>query len=292
MKIRILKNMSEYVQGIVLEIILKNKAFEKNLSNIETLLLGASELQCAVDASMMKNTFNLGLKGFDLYTISRIFLNYYKKMPNLKNIVLFYSPFFNDFDLNYTEQWWYRVFSKILFGVKYNNFILRNLIHEPYARNIIIKTYKNDNYKHKCTDKGSLEGLEYFNIAKNVDWLTPEQFEEHNLKTALGAIKNCFRGKSQFKYLKQMYKAAKQQNINFILCYHCYAKEWIEYMPHEKLLFKLPNNFVKENNVKLINCYNLHYDTHFYIDYNHLNKEGAKLFTLDFVNLLKEYIDF
>ena len=63
-------------------------------------------------------------------------------------------------------------------------------------------------------------------------------------------------------------------------------------MPHEKLLFKLPNNFVKENNVKLINCYNLHYDTHFYIDYNHLNKEGAKLFTLDFVNLLKEYIDF
>ena len=265
------------------------------IARIESLILE----QGINDAIMRAKTYlDAGADGIMIHSRQKTFdetkefAKLYNQLPNLKNIVLFYSPFFNDFDLNYTEQWWYRVFSKILFGVKYNNFILRNLIHEPYARNIIIKTYKNDNYKHKCTDKGSLEGLEYFNIAKNVDWLTPEQFEEHNLKTALGAIKNCFRGKSQFKYLKQMYKAAKQQNINFILCYPCYAKEWIEYMPHEKLLFKLPNNFVKENNVKLINCYNLHYDTHFYIDYNHLNKEGAKLFTLDFVNLLKEYIDF
>ncbi|HIT55875.1 TPA: hypothetical protein IAA92_06400 [Candidatus Galligastranaerophilus intestinigallinarum] len=54
MKIRILNKMPEYIQDIALEIELKKESFEKNLSNIETLLLGTSELQCAVDASMMK----------------------------------------------------------------------------------------------------------------------------------------------------------------------------------------------------------------------------------------------
>lgn len=292
MEFRILNKMPEYIQDIALEIELKKESFEKNLSNIETLLLGSSELQCATDASMMKNAFNLGLKGFDLYTISQIFLNYYKKMPNLKNIVLFYSPFFNDYDLNYTEQWWYVVFSKILFGIKYRKVILKNIIYELYCKNKLTKIYRNNNCRYKCSDEGCLGGLEYINIQKHINRFSPGQFEEHNLKTALGTIKNCFRGKSQFKYLEQMYKTARQQNLNFILCYPCYSKEWVEYMPHEKLLFKLPNDFVKENNVKLINCYNLHYDTHFYIDYNHLNKEGAKLFTLDFVNLLKEHMDF
>lgn len=73
MEFRILNKMPEYIQDIALEIELKKESFEKNLSNIETLLLGSSELQCATDASMMKNAFNLGLKGFDLYTISQIF---------------------------------------------------------------------------------------------------------------------------------------------------------------------------------------------------------------------------
>jgi hypothetical protein len=97
---------------------LKKSLLEKNIENIDVLILGSSHAYHGIDPEVISSkSFNLAYYIQDLYYDYMLFDKYKGKLKNLKCVILSISYFSLWFDLSESIEKWKKFFYKEYFGI-------------------------------------------------------------------------------------------------------------------------------------------------------------------------------
>lgn len=225
--------------------------------NIRTLILGSSH--GAYGYRAMETEFNFCLASQDLYYSYKLYELYAKNLPNLKNIILFYSVFSNGFLLDKTSEKERAIAYKKLFNIP----ILNNCFFLKFKSlffNMSLKKFKKAPITY---NNGNEINYVFMNIPLN------ERIKQH--------YKNNQRENKQNHWIKKLSDLAKENNHNLYIVLSPAKTAYKECLPNSKELFKDLLNLVESINVTLIDLYdsNLFIDDDFG-DYDHLTQKGAE----------------
>ena len=268
--IDLLKGKSNYRPLIIYPKMLKKLySFENKKNCINTLILGSSHAEYGYRAK--KNEINLAISYQDLYYSCKI----YEKMnnENVKNIILFYSVFSPGNQLINTQDAYLAIAFKLLFDIEYQDkeYAIRiglNKLEKKY-KNLVSKFAYNEDYY------GNEE--EYISYFSNIP---PE-------KRAIPHYKNNQRHNNQTKYIIEMSKLAKKFNQTIFVVISPATENYKSLLPSSDVLFsELYSTVQNLDNVKLINCYDTHFENNEFVDWDHLNLKGAERLT----NIINSYI--
>lgn len=260
---------------------IKKILLEKSLDKIEYLFLGSSHLECSFLPEDLENSFNFGIKSLDLYYIFNLYKKYAEKMPNLKNVFLFYSPFFKGWNLAKTTHYHYCIFYKIIFNIEYKNHNLRFTLKEPYYRKKLEQI-------EKSIDKKQLQ--QYNNILTYKNYSshdTNNLIEEVMLEKIISGLRENTRKSDSYEYLKELATDCKKNGVNFSIVLPSYPELLKKMNAHKKILFRDVYKLSKESGVEFLDLYEDVYEQEDFMDQEHFNIEGAQKFT---ANFLKTYM--
>lgn len=249
------------------EALLKRNSLEGYYNEIENLILGSSHGSYAYNPNC--NDFNLCMPSQDLYYSYKLYNRYSPMLPELKNIILFYSVFSSGFDLEKCSEHPRCLIYHNVFGILPKSIDIKPLYKKYYSDFNITKLSKdkfNKNYRGKCLDvKGcSVSRLHKTDVADRVK----------------GALKNHYRNNEQHIYLNNLISEinTNKQRLYIVISpvHSDYRKLCPEYNELFQSLFKIVENNI---NIKVIDCYNLDFDDKYFWDYDHLNPKGAAKLT-------------
>lgn len=254
------------MSAIELNTNLAKKLFRKqagliiNDNKIETLVLGSSHGDYGFRSDLYENSYNLGLTSSDLYFNYQFYKLLFPKLPNLKNLILFYSVFSPGHELEKTKEYHIAILFKLIFGIPYRDSNLK--IYEEKiieALGLIPEEEMPDNYT----------GYEI------PDWFFDEAFGVEN--RAKMHLRENSRSSNQTKYVEKISSLAKKHKHKLTVVLSPAREDYKSFLPDSSELFK------ELNNLKGIDILNYYDDKDFtrddFGDFDHLNQDGAKKLT-------------
>lgn len=237
----------------------KYKEFEDTKDSVKTLILGSSHGAYGYIAK--GDEYNLSLSSQDLYYAYKLYEKY-SNLPNLKNIVLFYSVFTNGFVLDKTSEKQRALAYKKLFGIP----ILHECLYLK-LRNYSFAHYLNKVKKRPIShNNGNLEDYKFFVSPE----ITPELRANQHLK-------NNLREEKQNIWLEKLINLAEEKNQNVYIVLSPATKEYKACLPNSSELFKDLYNVNGLEKATLINLYDSEmFDSEDFGDLDHLNSKGAE----------------
>ena len=249
----------------------KKIGLEQQINTVENLILGCSHGQYSYVPR--KGEYNLCLPSQDLYYSYALYKKYAKKLKNLKHIVLFYSVFSCGYELIKTKED-YRCFHyEKLFGIKPNHRKYADLLREKYEH---FQSYLSEKGK-KLHISQNYRGENPDTKGKNVWRIGKIEPQER----ALNALKNNKRGSVQDKYVEKLINLAQRHGVKVTIVLSPAHAEYKSVLPLKKKLFSHILEIVsKYPEVKMLDFYSYNnFTDEYWWDYDHLNPQGAKIFT-------------
>lgn len=253
------------------EMLIKKKGLEANINNTQTLILGSSHGESAINPKFLKKTYNLSIPSQDLYYSYLLYKKY--NTNKIKNIVLFYSVFSQGFNLIKTSEKQRGLLYDLIFSIPYKiKNDDTNIEKEKY------NNYLSNIKKYLIIDK------DYHGYNQN------SFFIKMNISTKKRAIKHHkenIRKISQLIYIKKIYKLSKLYNQNFIIIIPPAQKIYRNYIPNSDKLFKKLFILTNKLGIKVYNFYkNNNFTVNDFWDSDHLNNQGAIKLTKLIKNIL------
>lgn len=241
--------------------ILKYKNFVININNTKNLVLGSSHARNGFYPQA--EDYNMGGSSQDLYTSYNLYKYVLSKnATNLKNVILFYSPFSPGFQLCKTSEAWKCVPYKVFYNINYQDIPSKTIssiekIFEPRLKKYSVEISKDYRGEYLFYDDiGEQEVLAP--VAKH--WL------KHNRRNS-----------SQNEFIKLFAEEIKANNQELYVIISPIRADLRLLLPNKSVLYKdLYNILEKYPFVHLLDYYDSEdFDVLDYEDCSHLNKNGA-----------------
>jgi hypothetical protein len=239
--------------------------------NIETLVLGSSHGDYGFDSNLCENSYNMCYTSTDLYCCYELYKLFAFQMPNLKNIVLFYSVFSPGFELEKTNEYQIAVFFKLLFNIPYKERYYLKKFEKKFSN--FLKSISEENVHNNYL------GYDKLNIFFDEDYGA--------LKRAKTHLRENLRGNDQTKYVEKILHLTKENRHDLIIVISPAREDYRNSLPEFDELFKDLNSI---KNIKVLNFYNDNdFDNNDFGDFDHLNHNGAKKLTMKICEGLNNY---
>ncbi|MBI34595.1 MAG: hypothetical protein CMP67_04440 [Flavobacteriales bacterium] len=239
----------------------------------KTVIVGDSEIDLAINPSILKSAFSLAQPAEPLYHSYWKLLKYHSDNEQLKNVILGFSYHslsgLNDLRLDH-PRWSHRFFK--------NSYTIEN-INDLNEIPIDFNAYYQVLFKRMALQKFDKHEFYYDEYEEDERVLLPNL--EHVINTHYYHKKeehNC--SQVSERYLDSIVNFCSSNSLNLVLITTPLHKQYIEKVPRKFVLNY--NKVVLKLKTKGINVYdfsNYSLNDSCYLDYNHLNKYGAKLFT-------------
>ena len=255
------------------QLLRKHDIFYNYKEHINTIILGSSHSEFGYRAG--ENEINLGLSYQDLYYNFKIYeiIN----NPKIKNIILFYSVFTPGDSLIMSKSRHYAIAYKMLWGIPYQDENIANDKGLTKLENGYKKRYK------KLLSKSTYKKNDYGNEEKylsSFENLTPEQRAKLHYKINQ-------KHNNQTKYVVKMAKLMQKYEQNMYIVLSPATCEYKEFLPKSEELFAELYSAVKNfENIKIINCYDINFEKNEFVDWDHLNLDGA----IKLTDIIKDFI--
>lgn len=242
------------------EMLIKKESFKINKYNIQTLIIGSSHGDYAVNPLFLKNTFNMSMSSQDLY------YSYYLYKKNntkkIKNIILFYSVFSQGFNLIKTSEKQRCLLYSLIFDIPFQSKIdILEIEKNKYIQ------YLNNLKKNLIIDNNYL-GYEQHHFFIKLNNSIKNRAKKH--------YKENIRNNSQLIYIEKICKLAKNNNQNIFIVIPPAQEKYRSYIPKSDILFK---KILETTNKFKIKIFNFYEDKRFlsndFWDSDHLNNRGA-----------------
>ena len=254
-----------------LDIMAKKKfGIEKELNNLNTLIVGSSHIQNAFIPH--KGEFNLSMASQDLYYSYELIKKY--DTDKIKNFVISFSVFNPGFQIIKTSQFHKCLLYKILFDIDYqfkDSAKEKHLYEREVIYRFIIKRY----LKNFKADENYLGEIDKYSVSK-------KKSSDEYLKNYIdGNIKNNLRENEQINFVTKIIEYAAQNNKNVFWIITPHSEFYRKQIPDKKTLFKkLYEKCSNKSNVEIIDLFD---DNRFFeddfLDCDHLNRKGAEKFS-------------
>jgi len=264
---------------------LKKAYFERNLDSIEILVLGSSHAFYGIDPSYFSmRGFNIAFLSQSLFYDSRIVLNYLKRMPKLKAVIITVSyhsleyqvcdgfgyfhdfPYYQYWGFRYPEILWYdpRNYSKLLNfyseGYRVRKMLFKNVIanysnESRYGYRFNSPVVETADLSEKLVSE-QVHVLDYFCLHSRID--------------------------ENIHYLITMIEALKGARVKPILITIPVTSVFDKFANQQRNRFRIAicNSLARTYQVDYLNYYS---DSRFgdedFYDCDHLNYDGAKKFS-------------
>jgi hypothetical protein len=261
----------------------KKVKFEKNLKNIELLVVGSSEPLYGINPSFLEpKSFNLANVSQSLYYDKELLMAYINGLPKIKTVIISISYFSLWYDIynNSIENWrdyYYYHFWKINtnsnepFNIKKYSYI--SLYGTDFTQQSFFENFQN--LPDLTDDNGYLAD----------SGILPASFTDADAHNRVGEHDRAMKEsslKSNLLYLREILSFLKSKRINAILVTCPVTKRYFSYTDASK------NKFISESINLLCKEYGGNYlyymnderftDNDFW-DFDHLNVYGAEKFT-------------
>lgn len=238
----------------------KFKEIEQYKNETKTLILGSSHGIYGYKA--IDGEYNLALSSQDLYYSYKLYEKYLKELPNLKNVILFYSVFSNGFILDKTGEKQRVLAYKNLFKLPVLNDCLYFKIYNlsfPYYLGKVKK-------RPIICNHGNIENPKFF-VSEEI---TPELRAKQHLK-------NNLRPNKQNYWVENLINLAKENNHKVYIILSPATNAYKNCLPESKELFKDILDLICDKDINLIDLYNSEMFTEDdFGDLDHLNSKGAE----------------
>lgn len=250
---------------------------EKTGPIVQNMILGPCNARCGWVET--KEDINCGVGAQDLYYSYQIYKKYYENFPNLKNIIIFYCPFSQGLDSEYTGHFTSMIAHHVFMGIPYHN--------EDRALSVDFKSFERILQKDYFKIEKAISDYSNEYIGFTRDNILSEEFIKN---VALGHMKNNKRTDRENIYLISLINEAKKNNQNVWVVIPPFMFSYRKYLPEEKSIFS--NLYLiekKYSNVKVLNYFDARNfdETKDFTDYEHLNKQGAEKLTKEIKKCLK-----
>lgn len=239
----------------------------EKMNTVETIVLGSS---CARFGFVEnEKSINFGIDAQDLYYSYKIFEKYIDVIPNLKNVVLYFSIFAPGNNLEKSPQIARTAYYSAYLDIPYRN---RYIVMQKGVLELERKLYKIEPYiqKHLPKIPHDLLTQEHKNI-------NPEAMEKKLISRWLDLNKKA----TEIHYFDKLLFLAEQKGIKALIVTCPYAKRVKEIVPTSDEIFaKMYNICEKYKNVQIYNAFDdPQYTEDDFLDTNHLSRSGAEKIT-------------
>lgn len=249
----------------------KKLGLEKNLDNIQTLVLRGSHADYGVITQGENDIYNLGLTSTDIYLNFKLYEKYSKELSRLKNVVFFYSVFTPGLSLIRINEKYRLVAYKYFLDVPYQD---GNMIDEKLERKITRKCRK---IKQPKIDS------EYFGYEQKNSFMSNISATKRT-KTHL---RENQREPNQLEWLIKLRDLVNKQGRQLYVVIPPVQKSYMDCLPDKRELFKKLYSLDLEN-VKVLDFYDSPlFDDSDLGDFDHLNEKGARKLTDELIQYIK-----
>lgn len=254
----------------------KKKGLVKSCHEIETLVVRGSNADFGFDPSLFPNSYNLGLTSTDLYSTYYIYQSVNKRMPNLKNIIIYLNPASIGFELGRTREK-YRLFAyKYFFDVP----IVYDLSNLKIEKKVLLSSLK---VKNKDEEYLNMSNGYVAHNGCHENYKANERVRTH--------LRENKREPDQINWLKSLVEAIEREGKKAYLVITPMRSDYKDLMPDENEIYKkIFNEFDSEI---ILNFYNDNdFDDMDMFDTDHLNDTGAKKLTKKIYKRLMHDLEF
>lgn len=249
----------------------KKIGFEKNIKTISTLAIRASTADYGFYSPLWKGSFNLGLISSDLFNTYHIYNNYRENLPNLKNLIIFFSVPTPGFSLIHTSERYRTVAYKYFFQVPYS---IPEIIDPKYEQIILKKCRSLKNPKF-TPDYVGYETKTYYGIHISAEERTRTHIRENK------------REPDQMDWLKSLMNVVVSDNRRLIVVIPSFRSDYKSLLPDESILFEKLYR-LESAGLEIISYYNSKlFDDSDFGDVDHLNESGAFKMTSDLLRIFE-----
>ena len=235
------------------------------IDTVENIVLGTSEARCGFVED--EKFINFGIDSQDLYYSYKIFEKYKNAIPNLKNIIIYYSIYSSGNDLDKSPLNYRTVLYKVFYDIPYKNKIAA--INNGFIdfENQIQKLYK---YINKMLPTLPTDIL----AETSSGFITQKELEDW----AKREIKLKEKG-GMLHWLKALANSAKENGLKIHVVLLPRNPKVKEIYPDTKYLFEDIITYCDRNNLSVINAFDYEFQEEDFIDLLHLSRKGAEKIT-------------
>lgn len=246
------------------------------INNVQTIVLGSSSARMGFIEN--DTSINLGIDAQDLYYSYKLLEKYISIIPNLKNVVLYFTVFAPGNNLEHSPLKYRSSYYSAYFDIPYRNKFAAIIDERIKLEERLIKNTK------KFTTK--LKAVPYDLMTEEHKILNPEHIEQKWIESWIKLNQKC----TEIHYLEKILNLAKNNGCRVLIVNCPYAERAKEKLPEYSLLFKTSNEICKKyKNVQIYNAYSDDcYEKDDFRDLNHLSRSGAEKMTTKINEFLED----
>ncbi len=237
----------------------KKMGIERRSKSISTLALRASTTDYGFYSPLWEGAFNLGLTSSDLFNTYHLYKYYRNNLPNLKNVIVFFSVSAPGFSLIHSIERYRTVAYKYFFQVPYST---NGYINHKFEKRVF-KKCKNLKIPDFDSSYCGYEKKSYYGI----DITTEERVRTH--------LRENKREPSQMNWLKSLFNLVYDDGRVLVVVIPPYRSDYKNLLTSDLFLFEKLFKFELDG-LKILNFYNSDkFDDTDFGDTDHLNETGA-----------------
>jgi hypothetical protein len=259
---------------------MKRDRIEHRLSTIEILVTGSSHSFYAIKPGQLnKNAFSLAYISQDLFYDTRLLLKYAPEMPKLKLVIMTFSYFSLENDLQNTIESWRGSFYHQFYGLPplnrldISNYSLIALYGPSESRALFFNGFRSDSSESMEADGGAPDVA---HESKNPDLSSEAALARHNSSMAPARIPK------NIGYLEEALRMLQSRNVAVIFVTTPVYKSYYSHMD-PNAYFRMQGAIRSLSEQNKIPYYNYINDLRFFdsdfFDCDHLSARGAAKFT-------------
>lgn len=268
----------------------KKQQLESKLGEIETLILGTSHTYMGINPSLFEGeAFNLASTAQTLYFDRFLFEKYHQDMPNLKRLILpiSYSSLGSESYLNpgaFNKSYHFAYFygsDAFIKKLAPRRFSLVSLFSVKRSVDRSLAYYRGEDDLVECDEKGWYQGNE-----------APKELERSGETT--GALHDQFYDEElipqNIQYVTDIIEACQAAGIDIYLLSTPMYKSYMDHVKEDRYQLMLTNldSLSSRHKVPYLNfTFDNSYEAQHFFDSNHLNEEGADMFTQKLIDQIK-----
>lgn len=248
------------------EMFFKEKSFTDCSRDIEVLALGSSHGAYGFDSIMFPEAFNGCSTSQDLYYSYQLYNFYQKNCLNLKRVFLFFSVFSFGYELQKSRD------AMLCAGF---NYFYKIPYKHPCDEDLraAFKAFRSQASKVRTQGcrwpNGYYRRDEFFSGTTTVE----SRVEPH--------LRENLRKNDQISFLLNLQTAVAKNKQELFLVLSPARKDYKEKLPPSNELFGRLLDFEIDN---IVNMYDVHFESKYFGDFDHLNCDGAKFLTQELIS--------
>lgn len=251
----------------------KRDGIDLHANDIFTIALRGSGADYGIVGNSDNRIYNLGLTSSDLYAAYHMYLSTLKSLPQLKNIVLFYSVSCCGLDLIKTIE-------------KYRQVVYSYIFQFPLPHNADI----NSKYVRYIQNKVDKVSKAYATNLSNRFWGYDKKTAYMKVNANVRIISHMRENRrepNQLSYLKELASTIQNDNRHLYVVLPPYRKDYLTLLPPKEILYKSLYSLDLPENTSIVDFHDSHLFSDLdFGDTDHMSSSGAEKLT----NLLLEYI--